>query len=327
MPSSPPETVEGTVFNIQRFSIHDGPGIRTTVFLKGCSLRCFWCHNPEGIRPGPEIQTFPDKCIACDACIDACQEGARFIADGVRVLDRSTCTACGRCVDVCFAGALTQVGAVMSADAVLAEVLRDRAFYRQSGGGVTLSGGEPALQVDFAHAILTGCRLAGIHTAIETAGNYPWPFLAMLLPALDLVMMDLKHFDSDKHRWATGAPNERILDNARRLAKTDMPILFRIPVIPTVNDTDAEVAAIAAFVRDLVERRRARNVRVPIALELLAFHRLAGDKYRSLGLPDRAAHLQPLSKARMHELNAVAGTFGVTAQHQLDSAPVPYTGA
>jgi pyruvate formate lyase activating enzyme len=304
MQGSTRDAVHGTVFNIQRFSIHDGPGIRTTVFLKGCSLRCFWCHNPEGIRPGPEIQLFPDKCIACDACIEACPEGARFLKDGLRVLDRSRCTACGRCVETCFAGSLTLVGTVMAADEVIGEVMRDRAFYAQSGGGVTLSGGEPALQPEFARAILAGCKREGVHTAIETAGNVPWEFLAQLLPALDLVMMDLKHMDPARHRWATGASNERVLANARRLAGTELPILFRIPVIPTVNDSLHDVAAIARYVDDLRAGRARRGSAAPIGLDLLPFHKLAGDKYRSLGLPDRAADLQPLSKARMAELRA-----------------------
>jgi pyruvate formate lyase activating enzyme len=306
MQASTHDPVQGTVFNIQRFSIHDGPGIRTTVFLKGCSLRCFWCHNPESIRPGPEIQLFPDKCIACDACIEACPEGARFLEDGLRVLDRSRCTACGRCVETCFAGSLTLVGTIMTADDVISEVLRDRAFYGQSGGGVTLSGGEPALQPEFAHAILAGCKREGIHTAIETAGNVPWDFLARLLPVLDLVMMDLKHMNPAKHRWATGASNERVLANARRLAGTELPILFRVPVIPTVNDSSYEVEAIAGFAAELRAGRVRRGSVATIDLDLLQFHKLAGDKYRSLGLPDRAADLQPLSKARMAELRAAA---------------------
>jgi pyruvate formate lyase activating enzyme len=186
------------------------------------------------------------------------------------------------------------------------EVLRDRAFYAQSGGGVTLSGGEPALQPEFALEILAACHGEGIHTAIETAGNYPWDFIAPLLPELDLVMMDLKHRDPAKHRWATGVSNERILDTARRLAETELPLLFRIPVIPTVNDTEAEIGAIAEFVRDLIGGRSARGSAASIALDLLPFHKLAGDKYRSLGLPDRASELQPLSKARMAELTNAA---------------------
>jgi pyruvate formate lyase activating enzyme len=301
-------TAQGFVFNIQRFSVHDGPGIRTTVFLKGCSLHCFWCHNPEGIRPGPDIQLYPAKCIACDECIRACPEEARFVVDGVRMLDRDRCTACGLCVEQCFAGAMSLAGHTTTVDEVMAEVLRDRAFYAQSGGGVTLSGGEPMLQPEFACEILMRCNAEGIHTAIETAGNYPWHFVEPALPFIDLVMMDLKQMDDAKHRWATGVSNARPLEAAHRFAMTDKPILFRTPIIPTVNDENDEVAAIVQFVRRLIDERKRTCNPAPICYELLPFHQLAGDKYTSLGLDNRAAELKPLSKTRMHELNEIVKT-------------------
>lgn len=300
------DAAQGIVFHIQRFSIHDGPGIRTTVFLKGCSLHCFWCHNPEGIRSGPEIQLHPAKCIDCNECVRVCPEEARFILDGARVLDRDRCTACGLCVEQCFAGAMTLAGRETGVDAVITEVLRDRAFYAQSGGGVTLSGGEPMLQPEFAREILARCKAEGLHTAIETAGNYPWSFVEPALPFIDLVMMDLKQMDDAKHRWGTGVSNMRPLETAQHFAQTDKPILFRTPVIPTVNDRDDEIAAIAAHVRQLIEQRRRTGNSAPIRYELLPFHQLAGDKYTSLGLDNRAASLKPLSKARMHELNVIA---------------------
>jgi pyruvate formate lyase activating enzyme len=299
-------TAQGFVFNVQRFSVHDGPGIRTTIFLKGCSLHCFWCHNPEGIRFGPDIQLHPAKCIACDECIRVCPEEARFVADGARVLDRDRCTVCGQCTEQCFAGAMILVGRPVTADALMDEVLCDRAFYDQSHGGVTLSGGEPMMQPEFAREMLRRCKEAGIHTAIETAGNYPWDFLEPALPFIDLVMMDLKQMDDGKHRWATGVGNTRPLETAHRLSLTDKPILFRTPIIPTVNDQDEEVAAIAQFVQRLIEGRKRAGNPVPISYELLPFHQLAGDKYQSLGLDHRAADLKPLSKARMHALSEIA---------------------
>jgi len=307
----------GYICNIQRFSVHDGPGIRTTVFLKGCTLRCFWCHNPESIRPKPEVQFFPSRCIGCAACVEACPEGAQtFEENGTRVFDREKCVACGACVDVCYAEALVFSAQATTAEAVVAEILLDRAFYENSGGGVTLSGGEPALQVEFSRDILARCRAAGLHTAIETAANVPWENLAALLPLTDLVMMDLKHMDSARHHDATGAPNALLLANARHLVESGKPIIFRIPVIPTVNDTPEEVAAIAAFVRDLHDLRAAQYDGIagdpaPITVELLAFHRMAGDKYNSLGWDYRAANLTPPTKEQMTMLTEAAQAQGI----------------
>ncbi|MFN2284434.1 MAG: glycyl-radical enzyme activating protein [Anaerolineae bacterium] len=307
----------GYVCNIQRFSVHDGPGIRTTVFLKGCTLRCFWCHNPESIRPKPEVQFFPNRCIGCGACVEACPEGAQaFDEQGMRTFDHEKCVACGKCVDVCYAEALVFTAKAMTVEAVVEEVLRDQAFYENSGGGVTLSGGEPALQVDFSRDILQRCRAAGVHTAIETAANVPWESLEALLPLTDLVMMDIKHMDSDKHHDAVGAPNALLLANARRIVESGKPIIFRIPVIPTVNDTPGEVAAIAAYVRKLRDLRMgqhdgASGEPAPITLELLPFHRMAGDKYNSLGWDYRAADLTPPTKEHMTLLVDAAQTQGI----------------
>lgn len=300
--------MEGLVFNIQRFSIHDGPGIRTTVFLKGCSLRCFWCHNPEGLRPRPDIQFYPDRCIECDECVRVCKHGATIKVDGVRVYDRDKCIACGECVDYCYAGARIIAGKHMSVNAVVEEIMQDRAFYATSNGGVTLSGGEPVLQADFTYALLSRCKAEGLHTAIETCGNVRWEDEARMLPVTDLIMMDLKHMDPVKHRWATGASNERILAAARQFAVTDKPIIFRIPVIPTVNDTVAEVSAIASFVRELIELRykAGGDGTHTITLELLPFHRLAGDKYRSLDMEYRARDLVAPTKEHMKALTDAA---------------------
>jgi pyruvate formate lyase activating enzyme len=303
-----PSAVEGVVFDIQRFSIHDGPGIRTAVFLKGCSLRCFWCHNPESIHPKPEIQFYADRCLRCGTCLRECPQGACVEIDGAIVHQRERCTACGSCQDFCFAEALALVGRTMSVEQIMAEVLRDQQFYRNSGGGITLTGGEPVLQTAFSRAILQRCQSAGIHTAIETAGNYPWPMLEALLPFLDLVMMDLKHWNADKHQQVTGVSNTRILDNAQRLAATNLPLWFRTPVVPTVNDTEADIQAIASFVNQLTQQRQALFgvAARPIRYELLKFHRMAGDKYRSLDRTYAAQHLEPLSAERMAALDTAA---------------------
>ena len=305
-------TVTGTVINIQRFSIHDGPGIRTTVFFKGCSLRCFWCHNPESIRPRPEIQFYVDRCIGCQECLAVCPQGAHiFNGDGSgngHKYDRRECIVCGQCVDTCCTAAVELTGRRLSVDEVMAEVLADKTFYATSGGGVTLSGGEPLMQRDFAHAILERCQEEGLHTAIETAANCRWEDLESLLPVTELFMMDIKHMDPACHKDATGVSNERILANADRLAASGKPVLFRIPVIPTVNDTVEEISAIAAFVHELGKLGVAQqNLEHDLPqLELLTFHRLAADKYQSLGLDYRAATLEPPDKRRMADLAAAA---------------------
>jgi pyruvate formate lyase activating enzyme len=297
-------SLSGTIFNIQRFSIHDGPGIRTTVFFKGCPLRCFWCHNPEGLRKIREIQFESERCIGCGECARVCPEGAQELVDGVRIYHRERCVVCGTCVESCFAGGLQMVGQEISADQVLAEILVDRAFYATSGGGVTLSGGEPMLQPTFALSILEGCKAAGIHTALETTTHFRWETLAQALPLTDLFMIDIKHTDPEKHRAATGVSNERILANIRRLAATGKPIIFRTPVVPGVNDTVEEIGAIADFVREVGRTQLEDGTYHPerVSLELLAFHKLAADKYRSLGLEYPAAHLEPPTKEHMAAL-------------------------
>ena len=307
----------GTVTDIQRFSVHDGPGIRTTVFLKGCSLRCFWCHNPECMNPAPEIQVFPERCIGCRACVAVCTREALVARDGNLDYAREKCGACGQCAEVCYAGARALVGKRMTVDEVTAEVLRDAPFYEHSGGGVTISGGEPILQRDFCHAVLERIKSEGTHTALETAGNYPWGALAELLDVTDLVMMDIKHISADRHRETTGVANNRILDNARRLAHTDKPVLFRTPIVPSVNDTPEEVRAIATFVAELTELRAGGRRSVEdtnIGLELVPFHPLGADKYRGLSIDYRGAGLTAPSGEKMRELTEVVEACGIVVR-------------
>ena len=308
----------GLVCNIQRFSVHDGPGIRTTVFLKGCTLHCFWCHNPESIQPTLELQLHEDRCIGCGECVNACPEGAQTVGEeGELVFHRELCIACGACVEVCYAGARELSGREMTADAVVTEVLQDRPFYENSDGGVTLSGGEPAYQPEFSYEILSRCRDEGVRTAIETAANVPWEKLAGLMPVTDLLMMDLKLMDPDKHKWAVGTSNRLLLANARRLVETGKPIIFRTPVVPTVNDTPEDIAAIAAFVREMQDLRAAAGdgcAPEPISLELLPFHRMAGDKYNGLGLTYEARELTPPTKEKMAGLAEAAQAMGITVR-------------
>jgi pyruvate formate lyase activating enzyme len=294
--------VHGTITEIQRFSIHDGPGIRTTVFFKGCNLRCFWCHNPETHATGPELELHPNRCISCGACLDACERHAHEVTAEGKVFYRERCIACGHCATECFAEALVLVGRVMTVDDVMRDILADRLFYANSGGGVTLSGGEPLIQADFAAAVLAACRAEGIRTAIETAAQYPWKNVAALLPLLDLVMMDIKIMDEAEHRRVTGVGNTRILANARRIAASGMPLIVRTPVIPGVNDSPEAIATIAAFVRDLPSL---------VYYELLPFHPMAAGKYDSLGREYAARDLNRPTPECMAALTEAAASAGV----------------
>jgi pyruvate formate lyase activating enzyme len=296
--------MDGWVFDIQRFSIHDGPGIRTTVFLQGCNLRCFWCHNPESQASGSSVQFFPDKCIVCAQCVEACPAGAQRVLDGQRFYVRDLCRTCGVCIDTCYAGALVIKARQMSVAEVMAEVEKDRAYYDDSGGGVTFSGGEPALQGEFLAELLRASKACGLDTAIDTAGHVPWETLAALLPYTDLFLVDVKAFEEETHRAGTGVGNRRILENVRRLAASGAELHIRIPVIPGFNADAAELGQIAGFL--------ARLERVP-SVELLPFHHLGGGKYESLGRAYPSRALQPPSDGEMEEFLGLFGARGIQA--------------
>jgi len=291
--------LRGTVFNIQRFSTSDGPGVRTTVFLKGCSNNCAWCHNPESLRRAPELRLYLDRCIGCGRCVEVCPEGAQHLDDGVRRFERDRCRACGTCVAECFAGALELAGRDMTAADVLAEVLKDEAYYRHSGGGVTFSGGEPVLQADFLAAVLAACQQRGLHTAVDTAGNYPWSQLAGLFEHVDLVLYDLKLLDLEKHRRFIGHGGERIRDNLRRLGESGHAFAVRTPVVGGVNDTEEEIAGMARLIGPYPGLAY---------YELLPYHALGEAKLASLGLEDRSTFTTP-SPDQLQALAAAARRF------------------
>ena len=238
----------GSVFNIQRYSIQDGPGIRTTVFLKGCPLRCWWCHNPESQTRVPELAVNPSVCVHCGGCWEVCPNHERPAECNGPLTDRQHCTTCGRCVDVCPAGGRTVMGHEMTVADVLAEVLKDRVFYEESGGGVTLSGGEPLAQPGFALALLQACHAQELHTALDTCGHCDPEDLLAAAPYTDLFLYDLKAVGDEVHRQATGVSNARILENLTALGRVHRNIWVRIPVVPGVNDTPAEMGAMARFV-------------------------------------------------------------------------------
>ncbi|MBQ1955808.1 MAG: glycyl-radical enzyme activating protein, partial [Clostridia bacterium] len=260
---------EGTVFNIQHFSVHDGPGVRSTVFFKGCGLRCFWCHNPESFSAVPEIRFEAGRCIGCGACREAC-----FSGEPEKIRFTEKCRLCGKCAESCFAGAIKTEGKRMTASEVAQEVLRDKTAYEASGGGVTLSGGEPLLQWHFAAEILSECRKSGVHTAIETACFVSRDALDAVIPLTDLFMCDIKAFDPKLHEKGTGQPNGRILENIEYISRSGADMILRTPVIPGFNDNEKEISDIARFISTLPQNH---------SLELLPFHGLSASKYSSLG--------------------------------------------
>ncbi len=264
------------ITNIQGYSIHDGPGIRTVVFFKGCGLACLWCANPECIPPQVQVGFIKNLCTHCGKCLTVCPENAISDDDTKHRIDYSKCTACGLCADSCAYDALTRYGTKMSVEEVFDAVRRDKMFYDTSGGGVTASGGEPLLQAPFVKELFTLCKNEGIHTCIETAGFAPSENLLMLLPLTDCLLFDLKHMDPDIHMKYTGQSNELILKNAAIAAENGADILFRIPLIPGVNDDPGNIARTSEFVRGLP---------APPRVQLMPYHRMGDSKYKALDIP------------------------------------------
>jgi|LSQX01.1.fsa_nt_gb pyruvate formate lyase activating enzyme len=288
--------MSGRVASIIRFATQDGPGIRTTVFLKGCPLTCVWCHNPETISPAPELGYIARRCIGCGECARVCPQGAHTIADGHHSFDRDLCVACGACVEACLGNALTLYGRKMTAAEVLATVLEDRTFYEQSGGGMTLSGGEPLLQADFCAELLAMAKREGLHTAVDTCGMVPWEAFKAVLPVTNLFLFDLKQMDPELHRRYTGSDNAQILANLRRLSEAGAAIEIRIPLIPGVNDDERFLRAAGELLRGLEGIR---------AVRLLPFNALSHSKYEAVGREDTMPDASPPSDEALARARAV----------------------
>jgi pyruvate formate lyase activating enzyme len=293
----------GLVGNIQYYSIHDGPGIRSTVFLKGCPLSCLWCHNPEDISYEPQVRWQKEKCIACGDCAVICSEQAlRLGADGVGI-DDIQCSRCGKCAAVCPTLALELIGKAISVQETLALLKKDAIFYESSGGGVTVSGGEPLGQAEFTLALLKALRREGIHTALDTCGQAPWPQVAECAAYTDLFLYDIKHLDAIKHEHFTGADNKLILSNLRRLAGQGAHIWLRTPVLPGINDDPQHIAALGDLARELGIRE----------VYLLPYHHLAAGKYEKLGLTYKLPDLAQPTMEHMEELRQILLNKGLNA--------------
>jgi pyruvate formate lyase activating enzyme len=298
----------GVIFDIDRYSIHDGHGIRCLIFMKGCPLRCRWCSNPEGQNFFAEMAYFPAKCIGCGACADSCSQNAIRMENGHPVTDWELCDNCGVCVERCYSGARRQFGTPISVQALFNEVKKDIVFFKNSGGGVTIGGGEVSGQPEFVREFLRKCKDENIHTAIETCGYCSWNALKGIADYTDLVFYDIKHMNPQKHKKITGFSNKRILQNLIKLSREAVDLLIRIPVIPKHNDDEANIKATAKFIVEELDLSHFKRV------ELLPYHRLGAFKYERLGRVYGLGNLEAPGDNEMAALKKMIESYGLTCQ-------------
>ena len=301
------------IFNTQRYSIHDGPGIRTTVFLKGCPLRCAWCHNPEGIYPERELAVIANRCLGCGECRQVCPQ-VKTSGNGSASNQRADCIRCGECAKVCPTEARQMVGRRMSVREVLAEALLDRIFYEESGGGVTFSGGEPFMQPRFLRNLLEACRIGGIHTAVDTTGYVSREDLLLAAPLVDLFLYDLKVIDNDRHRQWTGVSNGIILDNLLALGDIHRNIWIRMPLVPGFNDDLEHLEAVARFAASVPNVRQ---------VNLLPYHGTAAHKWTSLGRKEQLSARQMAGSCGKTGTGAAIDCY-LSRKLSDSSEPVPF---
>jgi len=315
----------GRVFDIQRFSVHDGPGIRTTVFLKGCPLRCLWCHNPEGISAAPQVSFLPEKCLACGECVRICTHDAHRLEGSYRsgepivhAYNREACETCGECTRHCDSGSLEFVGRPMTVEDVMKEVGQDRTFYAGTGGGVTISGGEPLSQIDFTVALLHAARDMGIHRCLETSGFASWERFRPLLPLVDLFLYDCKETDPHRHETFTGQSNQLIIENLWRLHEAGARVQLQCPIVPGFNDRQDHFTAIAALAQSLPRLD---------GVQLLPYHPLGESKLQRFGLnPAADMPRQPMDPAELDRWASwlrEKGVRVVNAAVKTEVAPAP----
>lgn len=295
------DLVQGWIFDIQRYSINDGPGIRTTVFFKSCPLGCLWCDNPESQSKMPELIYLSSLCTNCHRCVAVCPSGATTVGpDGQMRIDRSLCQVCGKCAEVCPNEARVIIGKLMTVEEVFQVVSKDTLFYRNSGGGVTASGGEPLHQPEFLKALLTRCQEAGMHTTLDTCGLAEWSTVADILEHVDLVLFDLKHMDSEMHGRLTGVSNETILQNLERIAKLKV-VIVRIPLIPDYNDSETNIEASGQFLSSIGISR----------VDVVPYHQLGMGKYERLGKKYALSDVAPMSDERTEICIRILERYGL----------------
>lgn len=291
----------GVVFDIQRYSIHDGPGIRTTIFVKGCPLRCEWCSNPESQNLHPEILVREEKCDRCGKCLDVCLLEAIVLNEDGLQMDRSICNRCMKCADVCLTDALSRTGKNMDVEEIVEEARKDEPFYRNSGGGVTISGGEPLHQWEFTLDILKGCMEKGLHTALDTCGYARWEIFNKILKCTDLVLYDIKHLNPQIHRELTGFGNDLILKNLKKTSEIEKRIWIRIPVIPGYSDSRGYIRELAEFLSEIRFEK----------VSLLAYHKWGMGKYKALGRQYPLNDLSSLEEDELYPLRDILESRGM----------------
>lgn len=307
---------KGIVFNIQRFTIHDGPGLRTELFLKGCPLRCDWCSNPESWLPYIQPGIYRKKCISlkkCGDCKEVCpqqEEVFNFYRGKLKTLDRDICNNCMKCADVCPSEAIKQWGKEMSIEECMEVIRKDRGYYERSGGGVTVSGGDPLIQSDFVAELFKKCKEENIHTCCESTFHAPWENIEKVLKHTDLIITDIKHMDDEKHKKYTKVSNKLILENLKKLAERKYDIILRIPVIPNVNDDMENIEATADFILNEMNG----SVRT---LQLLSFMRLGEEKYESLGIPYKMSEVKVNRRSFQKKIAQIAEYFNNRGIHCL----------
>lgn len=284
--------ISATTINIQKFSVHDGPGIRTTVFFKGCPLKCWWCHNPESQKQNHEIIYFQERCTRCGVCVKRCEENAIEIKDNIVITDKDKCNLCGKCCDFCQSNAREYVGKEFTVRELMKEIIKDEAFYDESGGGVTFSGGEPLIYADFLKEVLQACNTRGIHTTVDTCGYAEWANFEKILGKVDLFLYDLKLMNDEKHKKYTGVGNKLILENLNRLSERGCNIFIRMPIIAGVNDDDEHINESICYLSNL-------NI---IQVNLLPYHKMGMDKYKRLKMEYKLSGMEKPSDEKMNEI-------------------------